>query len=47
MADLRTEIAQTIRYRFMPLCDCDEHDPVGITKLIKEIIEVVKNEKQN
>jgi len=40
---LRNNIAQDIRYKFLPLCDCEEHDKVGISKLIKEILEVVEN----
>lgn len=40
---LRNNIAQDIRYKFLPLCDCEEHDKIGISKLIKEIVEVIEN----
>jgi len=42
--ELRDEIAQAVRYKFMPLCDCNDHDTLGATKLINEIIRVIKNE---
>lgn len=42
--ELRNEIAQAVRYKFMPLCDCNDHDTLGATKLINEIIKVIKNE---
>ena len=43
----RETIAEAVRYKFMPLCDCEDHDPLGISKLVKEIIQVIKNENKD
>lgn len=39
--ELRNTIAEDIRYKFLPMCDCTEHDPTHVTKLINEIIKVI------